>query len=86
MKKMYVPFTRVSVDPEIQRMRDMLTSGENLVIDDDGSCQVDLDNYNTTSNVITVENGGDFEGFRTAAEMTDYIQAINEGYSFEQVD
>lgn len=37
MKKMYVPFTSVSVDPEIQRMRDMLTSGENLVIDDDGT-------------------------------------------------
>lgn len=36
-KKMYVPFTSVSVDPEIQRMRDMLTSGENLVIDDDGT-------------------------------------------------
>lgn len=57
-----------------------------IVIDDDGSCQVDLDNYNTTSNVITVEKVGDFEGFRTAAEMTDYIKAINEGYSFEQVD
>jgi len=37
MKKIYVPFTSVSVDPEIQRMRDMLTSGENLVIDDDGT-------------------------------------------------
>ena len=37
MKKMYVPFTSVSVDPEIQRMRDMLTLGENLVIDDDGT-------------------------------------------------
>ena len=37
MKKMYVPFTSVSVDLEIQRMRDMLTSGENLVIDDDGT-------------------------------------------------
>lgn len=37
MKKMYVPFTSVSVDPEIQRMREMLTSGENLVIDDDGT-------------------------------------------------
>lgn len=36
-KTMYVPFTSVSVDPEIQRMRDMLTSGENLVIDDDGT-------------------------------------------------
>lgn len=37
MKKIYVPFTSVSVDPEIQRMRDMLMSGENLVIDDDGT-------------------------------------------------
>lgn len=37
MKKIYVPFTSVSVDPEIQRMRDMFTSGENLVIDDDGT-------------------------------------------------
>ena len=37
MKKKNVPFTSVSVDPEIQRMRDMLTSGENLVIDDDGT-------------------------------------------------
>ena len=37
MKKMKVPFTSVSVDPEIQRMREMLTSGENLVIDDDGT-------------------------------------------------
>ena len=37
MKKIYVPFTSVSVDPELQRMRDMLTSGENLVIDDDGT-------------------------------------------------
>lgn len=36
MKK-HVPFTSVSVDPEIQRMREMLTSGENLVIDDDGT-------------------------------------------------
>lgn len=36
MKK-HVPFTSVSVDPEIQKMRDMLTSGENLVIDDDGT-------------------------------------------------
>lgn len=36
-KTMYVPFTSVSVDSEIQRMRDMLTSGENLVIDDDGT-------------------------------------------------
>lgn len=35
--KRHVPFTSVSVDPEIQRMRDMLTSGENLVIDDDGT-------------------------------------------------
>ena len=37
MKKINVPFTSVSVDPEIQRMRDMLTSGDNLVIDDDGT-------------------------------------------------
>ena len=37
MKKMYVPFTSVSVDPEIARMRDMFTSGENLVIDEDGT-------------------------------------------------
>ncbi len=37
MKKIIVPFTSVSADPEIQRMRDMLTSGENLVIDDDGT-------------------------------------------------
>ncbi len=36
-KTMYVPFTSVSVDPEIQRMRDMLTSGEDLVIDSDGT-------------------------------------------------
>lgn len=36
-KEKNVPFTSVSVDPEIQRMRDMLTSGENLVIDDDGT-------------------------------------------------
>ena len=36
-KTTYVPFTRVSADPEIQRMRDMITSGENLVIDDDGT-------------------------------------------------
>ena len=35
--KRRVPFTSVSVDPEIQRMRDMLTSGDNLVIDDDGT-------------------------------------------------
>lgn len=37
MKKIYVPLTSVSVDPEIQRMREMLTSGDNLVIDDDGT-------------------------------------------------
>ena len=37
MKKIYVPITSVSVDPEIQRMRDMLTSDEPLVIDDDGT-------------------------------------------------
>ncbi len=37
MKKMNVPFTSVSVDQEIQRMREMLTSGEALVIDDDGT-------------------------------------------------
>ena len=36
-KTMYVPFTSVSVDPEIQRMRDMLISGEDLVIDSDGT-------------------------------------------------
>lgn len=37
MKKKNVPYTSVSIDPEIQRMRDMLTSGEDLVIDDDGT-------------------------------------------------
>lgn len=37
MKKMYVPFTSVSVDAEIQKMRDMLTSGEDLVIYKDGT-------------------------------------------------
>lgn len=37
MKKMYVPSTSVSVDPEIERMRDMLTSGETLVIYKDGT-------------------------------------------------
>lgn len=37
MKKMYVPSTSVSVDQEIQRMRDMLTSGEPLVIYGDGT-------------------------------------------------
>ena len=35
--KRHVPFTSVSVDPEIQRMREMLISGDNLVIDDDGT-------------------------------------------------
>ena len=57
-----------------------------IVIEPDGTCKVDLDNYNTTSNVITVEKVGDFEGFRTAAEMEDYIQVINPDYTFEQVD
>ena len=37
MKAKYVPITRVSVDPEIQRMRDMLTSTDDLVIDADGT-------------------------------------------------
>lgn len=38
MKKIYVPFTSVStVESEIERMRAMLTSREDLVIDDDGT-------------------------------------------------
>lgn len=38
MKKINVPFTSVStVESEIERMRAMLTSGEDLVIDDDGT-------------------------------------------------
>lgn len=37
MKAMYVPFTKVSIDSEIQRMRDMFTSSEDLEIDTDGT-------------------------------------------------
>lgn len=52
MKKTnYVPFTSVSVDPEIQRMRDMLTSGENLMIDDDGTIgRADEPQFNENKN------------------------------------
>ena len=37
MKKINVPFTRVSIDPEIQKMRDLFESGDNLVINADGT-------------------------------------------------
>ena len=36
-KAVRVPYTVVAIDPEIQRMREMLTSGEDLEIDTDGT-------------------------------------------------
>ncbi len=35
--KRHVPFTSVSVDPEIQRMRELLTSGDDIVMGSDGT-------------------------------------------------
>ena len=48
MKTMYVPKAALSVDPAIQRMREMLTSSDDLVVDRDGTisraCNRPVDN------------------------------------------
>lgn len=37
MKAKYVPFTTVSGDPEIQKMREILTSGKPISMDPEGT-------------------------------------------------
>ena len=47
MKAKYVPFTTVSGDPEIQKMREILTSGKPINMDPEGTIFERMENGKT---------------------------------------
>ena len=47
MKAKYVPFTTVSGDPEIQKMREILTSGKPIITNSEGTILEQMENGKT---------------------------------------
>ena len=47
MKAKYVPFTTVSGDPEIQKMREILTSGKPIITNSEGTIFEQMENGKT---------------------------------------
>lgn len=94
-----VPFTSVStVESEIERMRAMLTSGEELVIDDDGTIgrptDPEFSNTGNASKAKTVpkaivsipENGGSIRDLINEMRGEDTFSNAGENYTETETD